>query len=193
MSRIRSTLIFAACIVAAWCAQAAAPSPAIVAPPGRYDNRAQAAKTSGDAKHAIPQVEVTIEATPQKDFALWHVRLQTDAESIYEQTWAMQSRTVYDGSTSLIPYYQFKQTSTPSAASFDAQGWLSLEACMLRGETGKRVRMMSEGVPCDAASNPVGLPRALLPIGIERDGTRLQLDFDLRDRRTRIELEPSKG
>ena len=69
---------------------------------GIYDNRDQTAKSPRDADSAIPQVTLTIEPTPQKDFALWHVHLQTDAESTYEQTWAMQSRTEYDGSTSLI-------------------------------------------------------------------------------------------
>ncbi|MDR2012290.1 MAG: hypothetical protein LBQ20_04470 [Rhodanobacter sp.] len=188
MSRVPSILIFAVGTATMVCAQATAAPPVLIAP-GRYDNRAQAAKTPGDVEHAIPQVEVTIQATPQKDFALWHVHLQTDAESTYEQTWAMQSHTEHDGSTSLIPYFQFKQTSTPTAASFDAQGWLSLEACALRGEFGKtRIRAMSEGEPCVAASMNVGARRALLPVGIEREGSRLQLDFNLGGHRTRIDM-----
>lgn len=157
---------------------------------GRYDNRDQAAKSPRDVDSAIPQVTLTIEPTPQNDFVLWHVHLQTDAESTYEQTWAMQSRTEHDGSASLIPYFQFKQIVTPSAAAFDAQGWLSLEACALRGEFGKtRIRAMSEGEPCAAAIMNVGARRALLPVGIERNGARLQLDFNLRGKRTRIELQ----
>ncbi|HEX7914502.1 hypothetical protein [Rudaea sp.] len=160
---------------------------------GLYDNRDQAAKSPRDVDSAIPQVTVTIEPTPQKDFALWQVHLQTDAESTYEQTWAMQSRTEHDGSRSLIPYFQFKQTSTPSAANFDVQGWLSLEACALRGEFGKtRSRAMSEGEPCAAAIMNVGARRALLPVGIERNGARLQLDFNLRGKRTSIDLHRSE-
>jgi len=160
---------------------------------GHYDNRDQAAKSPRDGDSAIPQVTVTIEPAPQKDFALWHIHLQTDAESTYEQTWAMQSRTEHDGSTSLIPYFQFKQTTTPAAANFDAQGWLSLEACALRGEFGKtRIHAMSEGEPCVAAIMNVGARRALLPVGIERNGARLQLDFNLRGKRTRIDLHHSE-
>lgn len=156
---------------------------------GRYDNRDQVAKTPHGAVPAIPQVVVTVEPTPQKEFSLWHVHLQTDADSTYEQTWAMQSHTEHNGSAALIPYFQFKQTAAPSAASFDAQGWLSLEACALRGEFAKtRIHAMAEGEPCVAASMNVGARRALLPVGIEREGARLQLDFNLRGRRTRIDL-----
>lgn len=157
--------------------------------PGRYDNRNQTAGAPRDAGAAVPQVTLTIEPTPQKDFSLWHVRLQTDAESVYAQTWAMRTHTEHDGSRSLIPYFQFKQPATPSAADFDVHGWLSLEACALRGEFGgTRVRAMSEGEPCVAAVMNVGTRRALLPVGIERDGARLQLDFNLGGKRTRIDL-----
>jgi hypothetical protein len=188
MSRVASILIFAVGITAMACAEATAPPPVLIAP-GRYDNRAQAAKTPSDAEHGLPQVEVTIETTPQKDFTLWHVHLQTDAESTYEQTWAMQTRTEHDGSISLIPYFQLKQTSTPAAASFDTQGWLSLEACALRGETGKtRVHIMADGMPCVVVTMNIGPRRALLPVGIDREGSRLRLDFGLSGKRTRVEI-----
>ena len=181
---------FALWVLLAFAGTAAA---ATLVEPGRYENRDQAAKSPRNAEAAIPQVTVTIESTPQKDFALWHVRLQTDAESIYEQTWAMQSRTEHDGSRSLIPYFQFKQPTTPSAASFDGQGWLSLEACGLRGEYGKtRIHAMTEGDPCVAASMNVGARRALIPVGIDLEGARLQLDFNLRGKRTRIDLRRSE-
>lgn len=166
---------------------------AAVVEPGRYENRDQAAASPRDADSAVPQVTLTIEPTPQADFTLWHVHLQTDPDSVYEQTWAMQSRTEHDGSTSLIPYFQFKQTATPAAATFNVHEWLSLEACALRGEFGKtRIRAMAEGEPCVAASMNVGARRALIPVGIVRDGARLQLDFNLRGKRTRIDLRRSR-
>jgi hypothetical protein len=157
---------------------------------GQFDNQAQAAlgKAPADAENAIPHVIVTIEATTQVDWSLWHVHLNTDAESVYEQTWAMQTRTEYDGSKALVPYYQVKQTAVPLAATFDPHAWLSLEACALRGDFGKaRIRAMSEGEPCAAASMGIGSKRALLPVAIEREGDSLHFDLNYKSARTRID------
>jgi hypothetical protein len=155
---------------------------------GRFDNREQVAKA--DRAHAAPHVTVTVEPTPQKDFSLWHVHVETDPESTFDQTWAMQVRTEHDGSRALIPYYQLKQESPPSAATFDAQGWLSLEACALRGDFSKRrIEGISEGEPCVAVSMGVGARRALLPVGFVRERDTLHVDFNLRGLRTRIDAK----
>jgi len=158
--------------------------------PGTFDNGAQVAKAPAGAEQPVPHVAIKIEQTPQKDFSLWHVRIQTDAESTFEQTWAMQTRIEYDGTGALIPYYQLHQDSMPSAAAFDGQGWLSLEACALRGEfTPTRLQGIAEGEPCVAVSMSVGARRALLPVGFIREGDWLHLDMNLHSVRTRIDAK----
>ena len=155
---------------------------------GRFDNREQISKAPAGSENAIPHVILTIEPTPQKDWSLWHVHLETDADTSFDQTWAMEVRTEHDGSGALIPYYQFKQASDPVASAFTEDGWLSLEACALRGDfTQARIEAMSEGEPCVAVSMSVGARRALLPVGFVRDGETLHLDLNLRGVRTRID------
>ncbi|HEY0180065.1 MAG TPA: hypothetical protein VGC30_10595 [Dokdonella sp.] len=155
---------------------------------GRYDNRAQVAAAAAAAPGAVPHVSVAIEPTAQPDWTLWRVHLEADAEHAFDQTWAMQTRTEYDGSTALIPYYPYKPAAAPSAATFDPQGWLSLEACALRGAAApQRIQGMSEGEPCVAVTMSLGPLRALLPVGLDREGDRLQLDLNYRGARTRID------
>ena len=155
---------------------------------GRFDNSEQVDRTPHDNGQAIPRVIVAIEATPQKNWTLWHVHLQTDPQSTFDQTWAMEARVEYDGSGSLVPYYQLHQAAEPAAATFDPHGWLSLEACALRGAFSKaRLQGVSEGEPCVAVSMSVGARRALLPVGFTREADWLHLDFNLRNVRTRID------
>jgi hypothetical protein len=157
---------------------------------GRFDNRQQVSKAPAGAENPIPHVVVTIEATPQKNFSLWHVHIETDAETSFDQTWAMELRVEHDGSGALIPYYQFKQTAEPVASAFTTEGWLSLEACALRGDfTKARIEAMSEGEPCVAVSMSVGARRALLPVGFVGEGKTLHLDMNLRGVRTRIDAD----
>ncbi|HKE46802.1 MAG TPA: hypothetical protein VKB52_01960 [Rhodanobacteraceae bacterium] len=160
---------------------------------GRFDNKAQVASApTSDA--SIPHVTITIEPTSRPGWSLWHVHLETDPETSYDQTWAMEARTEYDGSGALIPYYQFKQETVPTAASFGPEGWLSLEACALRGPfTKSRVEGASEGEPCVAVSMGVGARRALLPVGFLHEGNRLQVDLNLRGVRTRIDATAGGG
>src|SRR4029434_11089044 len=75
---------------------------------GRFDNAEQIAKAEPGAASGLPHVTVTIEPTSQLDGTLWHVRLEVDAKNAFDQAWAMQTRREYDGSTALIPYYQYK-------------------------------------------------------------------------------------
>jgi len=160
---------------------------------GTFDNAAQVAKAPPGAEQPVPHVTVKIESTPQRDFSLWHVRIQTDPESTFEQTWAMQTRIEYDGSGALIPYYQLHQDSVPTAAAFDVKGWLSLEACALRGTFAPtRLQGMAEGEPCVAVAMSVGARRALLPVGFAREGGWLHVDMNLRGVRTRIDAIQSR-
>ena len=172
---------------------AAAAGPANVdALQGRFDNREQLAKAPAGAEYPVPHVTITIEPTPQKDWSLWHVHLETDPQTAFDQTWAMQMRVEHDGSGALIPYYQLKQETEPVAGTFNPQEWLSLEACALRGDFGKpRIEAMSEGEPCVAVSMSVGARRALLPVGFVREGRTLHLDMNLRGVRTRIDADQS--
>ena len=98
----------------------------------------------------------------------------------------------YDGSYALIPYYQLKQDAPPSASSFAESGWLSLEACALRGAFANgRIEGNAEGEPRVAVTMSVGARRALLPVGYMREGDRLQVDLNLRGARTRIDARRS--
>jgi hypothetical protein len=160
------------------------PSPPLLH--GRFDNVEQA-KVSGSA---VPKVTVEIEPTAERGWTLWHVHIRTDPESSFDQTWAMQFRKEHDGSGALIPYYQLKQTGQPAAATFDPNGWLSLEACALRGAIGAdRMEGIAEGEPCVAVTMSVGARRALLPVGFTLDREWLRLDMNLRGVRTRIDAK----
>ena len=155
---------------------------------GKFDNRQQVATAQPGAQGPVPHVIVAIEPTSQSDWTLWHVHLAVDAENTFDQTWAMQTRVEYDGSRSLIPYYQYKPTAPATVATFDPKTWLSLEACALRGEFGKaRIKGMSEGEPCVAVTMSIGPIRTLLPVGIDREGEWLRLDLNYRGARTRID------
>lgn len=152
---------------------------------GRFDNRAQSAAEPG-----VAHTTIEVEPVGRKGWSLWHVRIETDAQTSFEQTWAMQARAEHDGSGALIPYYQLKQDAKPEASAFEPSGWLSLEACALRGTFGKtRIEAMSEGEPCVAVSMGVGARRALLPVGLVREGGMLHVDLNLRGVRTRIDAE----
>lgn len=190
---MRSKITVSACVLSLACACAiAGPTSADVATrlQGRFDNRDQVAKAPAGAEPSIPHVVVAIEPTPQKDFLLWRVHIETDPQSTFDQTWAMQTRIGSDGSGMLIPYYQLKQDTAPASATFDTNGWLSLEACALRGDfTKTRIEGMSEGEPCVAVSMNVGARRALLPVGFAREGDTLRVDLNLRGVRTRIEAK----
>jgi len=192
---MRPTLLIVAAVLLLGNGYAAQPSQAVSANvktllQGHFDNREQVDKAPAGADQPIPHVSVTIEPTPQADWMLWHVRIDTDAETSYEQTWAFETRVEHDGSGALVPYYQLKQSATPAAATFDPKDWLSLEACSLRGDFSKgTITGMSEGEPCVAVSMSVGARRALLPVGIEREGEWLHLDMNLRSVRTRIDAK----
>jgi hypothetical protein len=164
-------------------ARSATPSDPNALLTGKYDNAAQA-----KADPNVPHVVVTIDPTGQPGWTLWAVHVETDAATSFDQTWAMQLRKEYDGSYALIPSYQLKQDTPPAASAFDPAGWLSLEACALRGPFAKgKLEGVAEGEPCVAVSMSVGARRALLPVGYVREGDRLEVDLNLRGVRTHID------
>ena len=183
--RFLNGVLFAAFLAAH--AGAAAPADANALLQGKFDNIEQ---TKSDA--SVPHVVITIAPAANPEWTLWAVHVETDAATSFDQTWAMQLRKEYDGSYALIPYYQLKQETPPSAASFDESGWLSLEACALRGPSAKgKFEGVAEGEPCVAVSMSVGARRALLPVEYVREGDRLRVDLNLRGARTRIDARRS--
>ena len=179
--RVLAGLSFAS-LVALRAAFAAAPDPSALLA-GRFDNAAQV-----KSDPALPHVVVSVEPTAKPEWTLWAVHVETDPATSFDQTWAMQLRKEYDGSYALIPYYQFKQDTPPAASSFDPAGWLSLEACALRGAFAKgRIEGVAEGEPCVAVSMGVGARRALMPVSYVREGDRLEVDLNLRGVRTHID------
>lgn len=180
--RILASLLLASLVAAhAYGAEPDAQANALLQ--GKYDNIAQ---TKADA--SVPHVVVTIEPTPKADWTLWAVHVETDPGTSFDQTWAMQLRKEYDGSYALIPYYQLHQDSPPQASAFDPAGWLSLEACALRGEFSKgKLEGIAEGEPCVAVSIGVGARNALLPVTYDREGDRLGIDLKLRGQRMHID------
>jgi hypothetical protein len=88
---------------------------------GRFDNREQVDKGPPGGEQAIPHVTVVIEPTPQQNWSLWRVHVQTDPESSFDQTWVMEARVEYDGSGSLVPYYQLHSIRTTGCRSRHAR------------------------------------------------------------------------
>jgi hypothetical protein len=182
-TRVLAGLLLASLVAAPASAGAPAAEAAALLRGGKYDNIAQA-----KANPSVPHVVVTIEPTAKPDWTLWAVHVETDPGTTFDQTWAMQLRKEYDGSYALVPYYQLKQDAPPPASSFDDSGWLSLEACALRGAFANgKLEGVAEGEPCVAVSMSVGARRALMPVGYVLQGDRLDVDLNLRSVRTRIE------
>jgi hypothetical protein len=149
---------------------------------GQYDNAAQVAQAQTKATEdnpAPPHVSVSIEPTQLADWALWRVHMDVDADTALDAVWAMHiERRTFDKSLALIPY-----TLRPSAdlkkvnaVTFDESQWLSLEACMLRGDFGKtHIAAHSEGEPCAAEGIGLGGKRAFLPASVDREGDSLRV------------------
>jgi hypothetical protein len=157
---------------------------------GHFDNKAQIGSASADT--SIPHVIVDIESSPKPEWTLWRVRVETESDGAFEQTWAMLEER-QDHHAALVPYYQLKQDAAPDAKSFDPSQWLSLEACALRGGFGpKHLVGFAEGEPCVAVSMNVGARRALLPVSFETDGNVLHVDLNLRGKRTSIVADRSR-
>jgi hypothetical protein len=82
---------------------------------------------------------------------------------------------------SLIPYTlrSSGDAATIHGAAFDESQWLSLEACMLRGKFAKSRIVVQQSVDemCAAEGMGLGGKRAFLPISIDGDGERLQVQL----------------
>lgn len=149
---------------------------------GRYDNTAQVAQAQSKAttdNPAPPHVNISIEPTPSANWALWRVHMDVDADTALDAVWAMHiERRTFDKSLALIPYTLRPSVDSTkvNAATFDEAQWLSLEACMLRGEFSQsHIAAHSEGEPCAAEGMGLGGKRAFLPASVERDGESLRV------------------
>ena len=138
---------------------------------GIYDNHAQVWQARETAPGAAqpPHVVVTIDATNQPDWALWHIQL--DSNPPIEARWAMHGVKQPDGALSFVPHRALGATSSPA---FDAQQWSALDACTLR--TPARATAASADLAACAAIVPgIGAEAALLPLAVEREGDMLHL------------------
>jgi hypothetical protein len=149
---------------------------------GRYDNAAQVAQAKTRAtvdNPAPPHVSISIEPTPSANWALWRVHMDVDADTALDAVWALHiERRTFDKSLALIPYTLRPaiDSTKVNAVTFDEAQWLSLEACMLRGEFSKsHIAAHSEGEPCAAEGMGLGGKRAFLPASVERDGDSLRV------------------
>lgn len=140
---------------------------------GVYDNHAQVWQAHESAPGAAqpPHVVVTIDATSQPDWTLWHVEL--DANPPMRALWAIHSVTQADGGLALVPHRAL--VATPAAApAFDAQQWAALDACTLR--TPARATVASaDPASCAPIVPGIGAEAALLPLAVERDDDLLHV------------------
>ncbi|MGD0494090.1 MAG: hypothetical protein ABSC32_21400 [Steroidobacteraceae bacterium] len=158
---------------------------------GRYDNSAQVAQGKAASEDPPPQhVTITIEPTPRADWELWRVHMDVDPEvaqsagsdTSLDAVWAMNiSRKAEDSSLQLIPYTLKPSIDIASveASAFDKPQWLSLEACMLRGDFGAS-RIVAQVPPdemCVAETMGLGGKRAFLPTAVEREGDWLHVQL----------------
>jgi hypothetical protein len=139
---------------------------------GAFDNHEQVWRTRENATSAVPppHVVVTIEATPQAEWALWRVHL--DATPAMDATWAMRT-TQAGGAVAVIPHRALV-AAPAAAAAFDAQQWAPLDACVLRGAAGS-LRASADVAACTAIAPGIGAQAALLPLAIEHEGEWLRV------------------
>lgn len=156
---------------------------------GRFDNAAQVAQDRGRASARnppLPHVTVTVEPTQRSGWELWRVHMDVDpevareagADTALDAVWAMNiSRGSNDHSLQLIPYSLRASVNAAAvkADAFDEAQWLSLEACVLRGQFGEKHIVVQVGGDemCVAAAMGLGGKRAFLPSLIEREGDSL--------------------
>jgi hypothetical protein len=156
---------------------------------GRYDNSKQVAE--GKGQHPPPQhVSITIQPTGESGWELWRVHMDVDpelAESAGSDTsldavWAMNiTQTADKKSLQMIPYTLRPSVDMASvdAPAFDKAQWLSLEACMLRGDfrTSRIVLQVPPDEMCVAVTMGLGGKRAFLPSAVEREGDWLHVQL----------------
>lgn len=147
-------------------------SAAASAEPGTFDNHEQVWREAESATKAAPppHVVVTIDATDQPEWTIWHIHL--DATPALDATWALRNITEADGTTTLTPYRAL--VAAPVAApKLDATQWTALDACALRAKAGAEAQ--ADPAACAAIAPGVGADAALLPLAIGRDGERLHV------------------
>ena len=142
-------------------------------------------------ENPAPQhVTITIEPTQLADWELWRVHMDVDPEvaqsagsdTSLDAVWAMNiSRKAEDQSLQLVPYTLNPSVDIASAkaSEFDKAQWLSLEACMLRGDFGA-ARIVAQVPPdemCVAETMGLGGKRAFLPNSVEREGDWLHVQL----------------
>lgn len=180
MSRIPCLMFVAACLAGCQSMPSSAPrrAPADTQPAaaleGVYDNHEQV-WTAREQPGAIapPHLRVGIEATPDREWSLWQVRL--DAAAPLDAQWAIRRVGQGDGQFMLLPHRALVADPAQGKA-FDAKQWAPLDACALRGVGNMQsMRVAADPAACAALAPGIGAQAALLPLAIEREGEWLRV------------------
>lgn len=140
---------------------------------GVFDNHEQVWLAHENSPGSVPppHIVVSIDATNQPDWTVWHIRL--DASPVLEATWAMHSVAQADGTAMSVPHRALAAT-TAAASAFDAQQWTPLDACALRSAPAT-LRMSADTAACTAIAPGIGAEAALIPLAVEHDGEWLHV------------------
>jgi hypothetical protein len=135
---------------------------------GVYDNHEQIWRAREISDAAPPShVVISIEATREPDWSLWHVHL--DAAQALDTTWA-----IHRTDSNMWTPHRAAVVEPAPASAFDALQWTPLDACTLRSATSSP-RFSATVAACTAVAPGIGAQAALLPLDIEHDGEWLHV------------------
>ncbi len=137
---------------------------------GEYDNHEQVARA--DATQ-VPRVHFQITPLPSHGWYVWNVRVSGSAE--LTATWVMRSLKSGNGALQLTPYRAL--AGDPALGKgFDAEQWVALDACALRGTaSASALDVRADLASCVTVAPGIGPTAALLPLSIEHDGDALRV------------------
>jgi len=147
---------------------------------GVFDNHEQVWSAREKTGAIVPpHVVVTIEATAQPEWSIWHIHL--DATPPLDATWAMHRSSAAGATASLVPHRAIDAAISLSGAPFDPKQWIALDACALQGPIAlDGFNVAADVAACTSVIPGLGPQAALLPLAVEREGewlhTRLFAD-----------------
>jgi hypothetical protein len=141
---------------------------------GVYDNHEQVWNAREQAGViAPPHVRVAIQATPDREWSLWQIHLETAAP--IDALWAVRRVAQGGGNLVLVPHRALVADPAQGKA-FDSKQWAPLDACALRGAGDMQsMRIVADPGACAALAPGIGAQAALLPLAIEREGEWLRV------------------
>lgn len=137
---------------------------------GEYDNHEQVARA--DATQ-VPRVHFEVSPLPKQGWYAWNVRVSGSTE--LTATWVLRSLKSTDGALQLTPYRAL--AANPALGKdFDAEQWVALDACALRGTaSASTLQVRADLASCVTVAPGIGAAAALLPVSIEHDGDALRV------------------